>query len=647
MSLTKQLWLAIAVLISLAFASGFVISSFNARNYYAEQLRVKNIDNATTLALTLGQMEKDPVSVELLLAAQFDSGHYRRIRLVGADDTELVLKENTDVGQAVPGWFAQLIGFDIPAGVAQVQDGWNLYGTLYVESQSDYALAALWRVSIRLLFWFALIALGCGLAGSLFLRRISRPLDRVVEQAEAIGERRFITSSEPGTLEFRRLVRAMNRLADRVRGMLETEARRLDEIRRKTQLDEVTGVANRGHFFSFLDSRLTLAEQTCQDALLLLRVTDLAGLNRELGRAGADQWLREVIQVCREVLDQHRNMFSEYQPGRLNGTDLALLIQDATALEEISEALLAGLQRRCSLPGDELPLNLVGRYYHNGESRSALLAGLDQMMADLEQFPGRRLHLAGDQPSELLFNTAAEWQQALQEALTEHRVMIHCYPVLAMNGTVLQQEAMLRLELKGQAYPAGAVIGWARRLGMLPELDVQVTRLALQAAAQQRGTVAVNLSAAALLTASSYLQLVNLLQEAGPARCAGLAFELDESVAVREPVAVANFVAVVKRCGAAVGLQAAGSHLGDIADLERLGLDYLKIEAALVQSSAQPAAQALLRGVCKLGHSLGCVLIAEGVQADMNAAQLREIGFDALTGPGAAQALQAGESGED
>ncbi len=633
MSLTKQLWLAIAVLISMAFISGFLISTVNARSYYAEQLRVKNIDNANAMALTLAGMEKEPVALELLLAAQFDTGHYRRIELVNSAGESLILKEAAEGVTTVPGWFAELMRFEIPPGIAQIQDGWNLFGTLTVESQSEYALAALWQVSVRMLVWFSLIAIGCGVAGSILLRMISRPLALVVEQAEAIGERRFVTSHEPGTLEFRRLVRAMNRLAGRVRSMLEAEAQRLDDIRRKTQLDEVTGVANRTYFFSFLDSRLKQTEQSVQDALLVIRIQDLQGLNQRLGRLATDRWLQDVVACCQRELDERTQELSGYQLGRLNGSDLAVLMFDTISLDDISHALLSRLQRDCSLTNDELPLIVAGCYSHSGDERPRLLSGLDQMLADLEQFPGHRLSLS-EQPAPVLFSTANEWQQSIRLALQNQQVSISCFPVMLMQGTLMQQEAMLRVQLGSDHYPAGAVIGWARRVGLLPELDVQVTRLALQKAKQQTEPIAVNLSAAALLTASSYLQLVNLLQDAGPVVCSRLAFELDESIAIREPMALANFVAVVKRCGASVGLQAAGSRLGNIADLERLGLDYLKIEAALVQSCAEPDVQTLLRGVCKLGHSLGCSMIAEGVQTDTDLALLQDIGFDAVTGPG-------------
>ena len=86
MSLVKQLWLAIALVMLIAFGGSFLVSTLSARNYLEEQLRLKNFDNATSLAATLSQtLERTPgdeVTIELQIAAQFDLGHYESIRLV-------------------------------------------------------------------------------------------------------------------------------------------------------------------------------------------------------------------------------------------------------------------------------------------------------------------------------------------------------------------------------------------------------------------------------------------------------------------------------------------------------------------------------------------------------------------------------------
>jgi len=636
MTLTRQLWIVIAVLITLTFLSGFLVSGYSARNYYVEQLTVKNIDNATSLALSLSQMEKDPVTVELMIAAQFDTGHYQRIRLVDPGGAVLQQRQRPEMAPDAPAWFGRLMAFDIPPGVAQVQDGWSQYGTLFVESESAYALDALWRVSYQLLAWFLGIALACGVIGSLVLRRISRPLQAVVEQAEAIGARRFVTSQEPRTLEFRRVVRAMNTLTERVRSMLETEARRLDEMRRQSQLDPATGVANRDGFFSQLDARLNLADDSVSDGVLLLRITALQALNTRLGRAQADRWILRLTETVHETLADKADRYTQFHLGRLNSSDFVVLLEDTQFLPELAEAVweTASAQVHEQALEAEYPIALVGSVCRPGEARGELMARLDDLLAAAEQAPSERFVLADKTTDPPRYPDPASWRKALEKALALRAVSHVCYPVLRTDGSLLHDEAMLRLRLDGRQVAAGAVIGWARRLDLLPRIDLQVLDSALQVLAEAPDRrIAVNLSVESLREADSHLALIDRIGQEADAVTQRLSLEFNEQVAVQHAEALASFTAAVKRHGVMVGLQSAGRNLSGVAGLERLGLDYMKVDASLIQQHGADARN-LLSGLCTLGRSLGLVMVAEGVLEDTDRTGLADMGFDALTGPG-------------
>ena len=82
MSLFRQLWLAVIASTVIAFAGSFIVSTLTARHYLERQLAIKNNDNAATLALSMSQLDKDPVTIELQVAAVFDSGQYALVRLI-------------------------------------------------------------------------------------------------------------------------------------------------------------------------------------------------------------------------------------------------------------------------------------------------------------------------------------------------------------------------------------------------------------------------------------------------------------------------------------------------------------------------------------------------------------------------------------
>lgn len=636
MTLTKQLWLVIFVLMTLVFISSFLISVYTARNYFLEQLTVKNIDNATNLALSLSQLDKDPTSIELMISAQFDAGHYKRIELTSPDGETIQSRKQSETEAEVPSWFSSLMALEVPPGVAQVQDGWKQYGTLRIESETAYALRALWRVFYQLLMGTIGIALIVGLIGSMLLHRITRPLRSVVEQAEAIGDRRFVTSAEPRTLEFKRVVRAMNALTGRLRTMLEVETQRLEEMKRESQLDPATGVVNRQQFFRLLDVRLNLSDDSVRDALLLLRITDLQSLNSRLGRVKVDEWILSVLESIRSQLERRSDHFSHFTLGRLNGSDFVLLISDTSFLSEVSEAVWKAANSATASDGldDESHLALVGSAFRPGEQRSILMARLDDLLATVEQAPSERFLLADEEIKAPLFRDAEGWRHALREALGKGRISHVCYPVVTRQGKVFHEEAMLRITLAGQEVRAGAVIGWARRLNLLHEIDLQLLRSVLdELKDDDRRKIAVNLSSESLRDASSHLALIDCIQRHDTSVARRLSLELNEHVAVKYAEPLSMFAAAVKPHGVMIGLQSAGKDIAKVPRLETLGLDYLKVDASLIQHSGSDVS-GFLRGLCKLGHSLGLVMIAEGVLEGVDRSDLVAIGFDAFTGPG-------------
>jgi len=78
-----------------------------------------------------------------------------------------------------------------------------------------------------------------------------------------------------------------------------------------------------------------------------------------------------------------------------------------------------------------------------------------------------------------------------------------------------------------------------------------------------------------------------------------------------------------------------GNHICHIGELHDVGLDYLKIDSAIIRDIDQSVGnQAFLRGLCGIAHTMSMMTIAEGVSNQRELACLMEIGFKGMTGPG-------------
>ena len=117
MSLIRQIWLLMLGTVLLAFFGSVTVAVDSARNYLETQLQLKNADNATSLALALSQQKGNQELMDLMMSAQFDTGFYRRIRLMGSDGKVRFVR-NADIGPAkAPAWFVQLVSIESRPGV--------------------------------------------------------------------------------------------------------------------------------------------------------------------------------------------------------------------------------------------------------------------------------------------------------------------------------------------------------------------------------------------------------------------------------------------------------------------------------------------------------------------------------------------------
>ncbi len=633
MSLLRQLWLAVISMMLIIFIGSFLVSVLTARVYLEQQLSIKNLDNANALALTLSQLpDKDPTAIELLVSAQFDTGHYQEIRL--ADPSHLVIVERKHAGDALgaPAWFARVFPIRTTPGIAQVQDGWRQLGTLTVSSHSRYAYRELWRGALQLLGWLLAAGLFAGVIGTFLLRMIVRPLNQVVGQAQAISERRFTTLSEPRTPELKSVVRAMNQMVARLKQMFAEEAERLDHLQREINHDSVTGLPNRDAFMNLLQATLASEDAAPLGVLLFVRMADLGEINRQAGHGKADLLLQQVDTLLNAHCAQHTGHIA----ARLNGTDFALLAPDAIAIADMAEKIVALLSQQLASdwPTVKDHFHVGAVRYHRSDDIVALLATADQALATAESKGPNGWH-AADEGEEPLAHSADAWRNLLTTAITEKRLKLALFPVRTTSGQSLHQESMVRLQttLDGPWLVAGDFIPMAARLKLSSTLDFEVIRLALDTLQSVPGDLAVHLSTDTIADWGFHNRLSSLLNQ-HPDLCARLWIEVSEYGAFRQLEAFRDLARTLKAMRCRVGIEHAGHRLSDLAQLADLGLDYLKVDSSLVRAIDQHTGnQELLKGLCKMARTFGITVIAEGVQTEGELALLPQLGFDAATGP--------------
>jgi diguanylate cyclase (GGDEF)-like protein len=503
-----------------------------------------------------------------------------------------------------------------------------------VVSHNSFAYQALWRGNRRLLGWFLAGALLCGAIGTLVLRSITRPLGEVVKQAEAIGGRRFITIQEPRTREFRSVVRAMNTLSGQVRGMLEEESAQLEKLRRDAQYDALTGLANREHFMKNIQSALTDENAAPSGALFILRLPDLIGMNRTLGREATDVLLKRVAATLQVSCPDPSCLV-----GRLNGSDFAVLAPDVDLVAEQARHIFARVQLSINDPSTvaQHAVLLGAAAYRHGDPVSQVLSRADLALSHAPQEGGCSVEI-GDANIEWkpASSMLATWRVLIETALEQKRVQFATYPTLNGEGGLIHYEAPARMQGTESAawMPAQEFMPWVSRLGLIERIDAVVFERALDWLQANGDAICLNMSAQSVCDPQQGARFAQALKNS-PSLAERLWIDIPEFVAYRHAGEFRAFCSLLKPLGCKIGLEHVGNQIGRMGELYDVGLDYLKIDSVIIRDIDRSVGnQTFLRGLCTIAHAMGMMAIAEGVLNRQEAECLKGLGFNGMTGPG-------------
>ena len=632
MSLYKQLMLAIIVSSILALIGSIATSTLSTRAYLIEQLRVKNQDNASALAVSLSQTADDAIKAELAIAAQFDSGNYKYIQFKDPYDKILLEKTASDTIQGIPHWFMSILPIEVPPGYAKISKGWSQLGSVTLESHSSYAYRSLWASSVRMSLIMAFTAiLGC-ILGMLILRRIKGPLDRVVEQAKAITEKRFVTIPLPRVPELKQLAIAMNLTVKRLKAIFAEEAERLEQVRREANFDQVTGLPNRNSFMTQLREALH-TEETAFGTCLIFRLSQLAEINKKHGRIVTDN----VIKSIGKIIEKYSKKMRSSLAGRLNGSDFALLLS-VSQPKKIGENLMKEILKATKKYTDRGDVGSMGiTQYQKGVTLADLMNQLDLALAAAESQGKNAVVMTDVEENPVFPKTLEAWAKLIKQALKEKWMYLLSFPVGDFSGRIIHREGPLRIltAKNGEWIPAGKFFPIAERLHLNDALDLAAVELGLQQIRIQKKSpgFAINISNESIRV-KTFIPALKKLLSSYPSESKKLWLEVPEFGAFSFYSEFRGLCLSLKGTGIKLGIEHFGRRFDQINLLYDLGVDYLKVDASFIRDvDSNPGNQSFLKGLVSMAHSIGMIVIAEGVLTDKEFNLLKKIGFDGATGP--------------
>jgi diguanylate cyclase (GGDEF)-like protein/PAS domain S-box-containing protein len=403
--------------------------------------------------------------------------------------------------------------------------------------------------------------------------------------------------------------------------------------------DSLTNLPNRYLFMEHLEQALrhTRRERSRKVAVLFMDLDNFKVINDSLGHEVGDMLLRGIGERLRGELRPEDTL------ARLGGDEFAVLIEEVTApsdVAKVAERVVECFREPFGVDGREITIVpsigiALGSAGH--ETSEDLLRNADTAMY---QAKGQDAGYKVFDPN--MYEQALrrlKLENDLRRAIEDEEFVVHYQPMVDLrSGEVRRLEALVRWEhpeQEGLLSPS-QFISVAEEAGLVVPIGKWVLEQACRKVQEwQREhpripplVMCVNLSARQLQH-SRVVQIVGeTLEETGlEPRC--LSLDITESVyieALREHTAALD---ELKRMGIHISIDDFGTGYSSLSYLKRLPADTLKIDKSFVKGMGDDAKdRAIVQMVIDLAHTLEMVVVAEGVESEEQAQQLKEMGCD-------------------
>lgn len=411
-----------------------------------------------------------------------------------------------------------------------------------------------------------------------------------------------------------------------------------DELTHRATHDELTGLPNRAALMQALAASVDRLDGTGMLAVLFCDLDGFKDINDGLGHAVGDQVL---VAVARRLRQRCR---SADVVARFGGDEFVVVlpVPDVGRARATAERLVEALSEPITVgdaevaPGASIGITVVERRPDGDDPVGTLLRDADTAMYHAKE-RGRGRHELFDARLRVDISSRLEYASALRRALGNSELRLrfqarrHCG-----DRRLAGVEALLRWTHPTLgAVPPSVFIPIAERTGRIVEVGGWALQQALAEVAtvgDRRLTVSVNVSPRQL-SAPRLVEKVDAALAASGLEPWRVVLEITEGALLDDPGQARSVLTDLRRLGVTIALDDFGTGWSSMSYLRTLPVDVLKIDRTFVADLPRdPDACAVVSAVLGLGHGLGLVVVAEGVEREDQLAVLRDMGCDEYQG---------------
>jgi diguanylate cyclase (GGDEF)-like protein/PAS domain S-box-containing protein len=409
-----------------------------------------------------------------------------------------------------------------------------------------------------------------------------------------------------------------------------------ERIRTAGFLDPLTGLCNRAVFVTGLGRRIAESRQRrggSRFAVLYLDLDRFKVVNESLGHLVGDELLTAVA----------RRLESCLRPGdvlaRLGGDEFAILLNGLGDGQQ-ANAFAFRIQEALSTPA-----SIGGRDVFTSASIGIAL-GLahytspDEIMRDADtamyhaKARGKARHELFDPDMHARVRDRLGLENDLRHAVHINDFEVQYQPIVVLESRMcVGFESLVRWSRNGEAISPATFIPIAEELGLIEPLGMWVLqRACLTFADWQRrfpdcglDYITVNVSSRQLMQ-QNFLTIVEQAVHTAGLKPGDLRLEITETALMDSPNMAAQLLNDLRDFGVKIYLDDFGTGYSSLSHLHKLPVDALKIDRSFVRSLELPDRPAIVESILALARTLNTSVVAEGIESELQACELRRLG---------------------
>ena len=413
--------------------------------------------------------------------------------------------------------------------------------------------------------------------------------------------------------------------------MEEQVEQRTQKIYELSNLDPLTQLFNRAAFLEQLKAMITKSDKPF--ALLFIDLDGFKKINDSIGHKAGDQILRKTADRLKQCSLDAQLLC------RWGGDEFLIALADtdeASAIEK-SRKYIEILSDYHNTENSILSVGAtigIALYPEHATNEERLIQLADMAMYYQKKQASSTVGVFSKQ-MEKLHSRELHLKNGLIKAIQNQQLRLVFQPIIrSENYETTAFEALLRWQFDDENIPPDEFICIAEQYGLIHEIGAWVLKNACWQASQwddkHQIAVCVNVSVIQLLD-EHFISIVDEALSSSTLQADLLHIEITESVFASDINIISNQIKELQARGIKVSIDDFGTGYSSLSAMQDLAVDMIKIDRSFV-NNIENTGDAIISAVMHIAASFNFLVIAEGVETEIQAQKLLSLGVHFFQG---------------